>query len=110
LPDELKPGSNGEPSRLELTEIAINWDGKCYRITGEAIARAFDKSPAGDITGPHARYYLQIDGDLKGLESVFRSIVPIPKEKLTPDIATQICEMVQSLGFIILDTRKHHGL
>ena len=93
-------------AELGVGEICLNWQGKQYRLTHESVMKAFDRAPIGDIVGPHARYYLEMDGDMKSVESVFREIVPILKESVSPKQAILIAEIFRSLGFPVLDRRE----
>ena len=102
------PAGNGETQHLDVTEFIVVWDKKKYRINANAVLKAFGKSGYKNLMGPNARYFLAIDGDLKPVEAVLRSIVPIAEDEINPRLIDTISEALRALGFEILDRHKHH--
>jgi len=100
--------SNGEASALELKEVVLRWKDRDYRITVDSVLKAFDQAGIDFITGPHARFFIDIAGDMKPLESVFRELVPIDEKDMTLEMAEKISELFQSFGLVILDRHRHH--
>ena len=100
---------NGDAGKLEISRLVVDWDGRTYEMTADTVLKAFEASDVGSLTGPHARYFIDLDGELKGVEAVFRQIVPVPEEEMTPEIARQASDIIRSLGFIVLDGRSHHS-
>jgi hypothetical protein len=96
--------SNG----IDVGEITVVWQGKPYKLTRDIVLRAFDRSGYGYLSGPHARFFIEIDRDLKSAESVFQEIVPIPIEALNQQAALLIALVCRALGFEVLDSREHH--
>jgi hypothetical protein len=90
-----------------VAEIAVQLNGKTYRINSDRILKAFDTSSSGDTMGPLGRYFMEIDSELKSLVSVFREIVPVPKDQLCEKDATKMAAIFKTLGFTILDRREH---
>jgi len=98
--------AGAKPPRV--LEVALDWNGKTYRITRKAVIKAFDRSGYGDFVGRHARFYLAIDGELKSAEAVFREIVPLEQDDVTPEVAELIEGILKALGFEMLDRQAHH--
>jgi len=98
---------DGSP-RINVTEFVLAWEGRTYRINADAVLRAFEKSGVGEVMGPHARYYLTVDGDMKPLEDVLRVLVPIPREKITQEMSRLLSQAVGALGFEVLDRHQPH--
>lgn len=102
------PKSNGEASKLELKEVVLRWNDRDYRITIDSVLKAFDKAGVDWVTGPHARFFIDIAGDMKPLESVFKELVPIEPNDMTLEMAEKISELFQSFGLVVLDRHRHH--
>ena len=100
---------NGKPGDLSIIAITLKWDGKTHKVDSKLVLKAFERAVYGDISGPHARYVLDIGGELKTVESVFGEIVPLEREKVTHETSRQIADLFESLGFEVLDRDKHHG-
>ena len=105
---EIKADSNGEAADIAVRELVLEWGNNRYKLTADIVAKAFDKADYGDLLGPHARYFVDCGGDLKPLEEVFRQIVPIPKDRMPPEVAETVSDILRSLGFSVLDRRRHH--
>jgi hypothetical protein len=93
---------------LGVDEIAVRWEGKAYRLTYEGLLKAFDRAQVGDLVGPHARFYVELDGEMKSVESVFREVVPMGKDGVKAEQATLVAGLFRSLGFEVLDRRLCH--
>lgn len=100
---------NGKAGDLSVIEVTIEWDGKTCKVNSNIVLKAFECAGFGDISGPYARYLLDIDGELKTAEAVFSKIVPIEREDVTVETLKQIADLFESLGFDVLDRDKHHG-
>jgi hypothetical protein len=103
-----KSKRNGEASALELKEVVLRWKDRDYRITIDSILKAFDKAGVDWVTGPHARFFIDIGGDMKPLESVFKQLVPVDENDMNLEMAEQVSELFQSFGFVVLDRHRHH--
>jgi hypothetical protein len=105
----LEQSNNGKPREISVRELTVSWNGKDYRINQENVIKAFDRAKYGDFTGPHARYFLEIEGELKTVESVFALIVPVPVEEIGGEKAARMASFFEALGFEVLDRDEHHG-
>lgn len=100
---------NGKAGDLSVIEVTIEWDGKTCKVNSTNVLKAFERAGFGDFSGPHARYMLDIDGQLKTAEAVFSEIMPIEREEVSVETLRQIADLFESLGFDVLDRDKHHG-
>ena len=101
---------NLSPVGLAIDGVSVCLDGKKYRLTREHVLKAFERAHAGDVMGPYARYVLEVGEDLKTVESVFRELVPVSKDRLGQAELELIAEVFRTLGFEVLDYREHHLL
>ncbi|HDS29865.1 MAG TPA: hypothetical protein ENN67_02350 [Firmicutes bacterium] len=104
-----KASNNGESRNIDVRELTINWNGKDYRLTRNSIIKAFDSAGYGDFAGPHAKYFIDLDSELKTVESVYSQILPISKDEISEELTKRMVAIFQSLGFLILDRDRHHG-
>ena len=100
--------SNGDVPDLEVREVVLRWKDRDYRISVDSILEAFDRAGVDWVMGPHARFFIDIAGDLKPLESVFKELVPVDEKELNPEMAEKVSELFQSFGLVVLDRRGHH--
>ena len=100
---------NGKAGDLSVIEITIEWAGKTCKVNSTNVLKAFESADFGDLSGPYARYVLDIDGELKTAEAVFSKIVPIEREDVSVETLRRIADLFESLGFDVLDRDKHHG-
>jgi hypothetical protein len=91
---------------LDITDISVSWKGASCRLTREAVLKAFNRAQFGN-QGSNPRYFMEIDGDIKSVDSVFREIVTV-QENLDESEAAKVAHAFESLGFDVLDRRKHH--
>ncbi len=100
---------NGKAGELSVIEITIEWAGKTCKVNSSKVLKAFERAGFGDLSGPFARYVLDIDGELKTAEAVFTEIVSIEREDVSVGTLSRIADLFESLGFDVLDRDKHHG-
>jgi hypothetical protein len=103
---EASIGNDVLKAEISISEVAVSWGGKIYRLTNERVLKAFDSAPSGNAM---ERYFVEIDGDMKSAISIFREIVPIPKDRINESIASMISQVLKTLGFEILDRRGNIG-
>ena len=93
---------------LTVAGLVINWKGRDYSIDVDRVLKAFDRADFGKVMGPHARYFVDIGGDLKSLEEILKAIIPVSEDEITGELAARASEMLRSLGFTVLDRHEHH--
>jgi len=91
-----------------ISEVNIRWNGNSYRLDLDGVIRAFEKAPTKHVTGPYARYFVEIEGDLKPVVDVVVAIVPVPLDELGNEKVRMFKEIFEAMGFRILDRQKHH--
>ena len=101
-------GNDPEAPGIVVTELILSWNNHEYPVNGDIVRKAFDKSGCGAVSGPHARYYLEVSDDIKSMEEVFMHIVPIPHDEFSLEMANLANEIFEALGFTVLDRDKHH--
>lgn len=103
-PEKINPAQIG----LAIDGVSIFLDGKKYRLTYEHVLKAFEKAPDGDVMGPYARFFLEVGEDIKTVDSVFRELVPVSRDRLGQKELKMLAEVFKALGFEVLDSREHH--
>ncbi|HEX9745493.1 MAG TPA: hypothetical protein VGB30_08705 [bacterium] len=94
---------------FSVENLSVTYEGKSYTIDHESVVDAFQKAPLGDFAGPHQRFYIRIEDDMKSSINVFSQIVPVDKELIGNSEAGKIAGLFRTLGFEILDSRIHHS-
>ncbi len=100
--------NNGKSAGFLLTELVLRWNDRDYRLTYETLLDAFDSTGYGKLTDKDTTYYIKVNGELKSLQEVIGRIVPINYDQFTPEMMKMACDILEGLGFEVLDRRKHH--
>ena len=92
---------------LDITDISVSWKGVTRHLTREEVMKAFDRAPFGSLSDSSPRYFVEIDGVIKSVDAVFREIVSTP-DTFDNSTSEKIARAFESLGFEVLDRRRHH--
>jgi hypothetical protein len=97
----------GTPS-LDISAVTLKWEGKTYQLTRDSVMKAFDRASEGEFIGPGARFFIEIDGDIKSVEAVLRQIVPGINGSLNGRTPELFASALKTLGLEVLDKRESH--
>jgi hypothetical protein len=93
---------------LTISEIVVTWNNTSYRLTRDTILKAFDRASAGTITATWPRYFLQIEQDIKPIDTVLQEIIPV-LDRLDNGVSDMMARAFETLGFEVLDRGKKKG-
>lgn len=93
-----------------VREIPVLWNGKLFKLTADSVLKAFERSDSGDPVGPKARFYLEMNGEIKSVLSVVKCMIPVKDEELTDESVEKFAKMFEVLGFSVLDRRDYRSL
>jgi len=104
------PGKNGHADGFTVVGVTLEWSGVKFKLDDSTVVKAFYDADIGEVLGDNARWFLELDGEMKSLEEVLVKIVPFERDEISLNILELFASTVESLGFSVLDRREHHLL
>lgn len=93
---------------FEVNEIVVNFEGKSFRITRDAVITAFNKAPDVLQDYSKSRFYVEKDKDLKPVKAVFAVLIPDMNVNSNGVPEALLADALKVLDFEVLDYRRHH--